>query len=103
MNHLKERILQLEQDLKQSHAHEEIVGDLLEKKLNEIFILYHISRTIGSHLDLQEMLRQVIDILKKSLPFDRVSLYLLDEKQGEDSTSFFLERTGHHTKGVSYR
>jgi diguanylate cyclase (GGDEF)-like protein len=79
---LKERIAQLEQELSQSQAHEKALGDLLEKKLNEIYIHYHISRTIGLHLDLQEMLRQVISIIKKSLPFDRISVYLLDE-QGE--------------------
>ena len=79
---LKERITQLEQELSQSQAHEKTLSDLLEKKLNEIYIHYHISRIIGSNLDLQEMLRQVISTIKKSLPFDRISVYLLDE-QGE--------------------
>ena len=45
---VKERIAQLEQDLAQSQAHEKMLSDLLEKKLNEIYIHYHISRIIGS-------------------------------------------------------
>ena len=35
---LIKRIAQLEQDLSQSQAHEKALGDLLEKKLNEIYI-----------------------------------------------------------------
>ena len=79
--HIKEKIEELKQELMQAHAHEKALGDLLEKKLDEIYVHYHISRTIGSTLDLQEMLRQVMDIIKKSLPSDRISVYLLDEKQ----------------------
>ena len=78
---LTEKIAQLEQDLNESRAHEKSLSDLLEKKLNEVYIHYHISRTIGSLLDLREMLRQVFDIIQKSLPFDRITVYLLDEKQ----------------------
>jgi diguanylate cyclase (GGDEF)-like protein len=78
---LKERIVQLEQDLEQARAHEKVLGDLLEKKLNEIYTHYHISRTIGTLLDLQEMLRQVMGTIKKSLPLDRISIYLLDENR----------------------
>lgn len=78
---LKARIVQLEQELKQCHAHDKALGDLLEKKLNEIYIHYHISRTIGSLLDLQEMLREVTGIIKSSLPFECVSVYLVDESK----------------------
>jgi diguanylate cyclase (GGDEF)-like protein len=77
---IQERITQLELELTQCHDHEKALGDLLEKKLNEIYIHYHISRTIGSLLDLQEMLRQVTGIIKKSLPFERISVFLLDER-----------------------
>lgn len=76
---LKARITQLELELKQCQAHDKALGDLLEKKLNEIYIHYHISRTIGSLLDLQDMLREVTGIIKRYLPFERVSVYLLDE------------------------
>ena len=93
MNDLTERIAQLEQDLNESRAHEKSLSDLLEKKLNEVYIHYHISRTIGSLLDLREMLRQVFDIIQKSLPFERVSVYLLDEKQ-EKLDLVFHQRTG---------
>jgi diguanylate cyclase (GGDEF)-like protein len=75
------RIARLEQDLSDSRTHEKALGDLLEKKLNEVYIHYHISRTIGALLDMKEMLRQVFDIIQKSLPFDRISIYLLDDNQ----------------------
>jgi diguanylate cyclase (GGDEF)-like protein len=74
-----EKAAQLDLDLKESMAREKAVGDLLEKKLNELYIHYHISRTIGSLLDLRELLRQVFDIIQKSLPFNRISVYLFDE------------------------
>ncbi len=77
---LKERIAQLEQELQQARAREKEVGDLLEKKLNEIYTHYHVSRTIGSLPDLQEMLRQVTGIIRKALTFDRISVYLLDQR-----------------------
>lgn len=80
-DYLKERMEQLEQDLKHSQAREKTLGDLLEKKLNEIYVHYHISRTIGSLPDLQEMLRQVIDTIKKALPLERISVYLFDENR----------------------
>jgi diguanylate cyclase (GGDEF)-like protein len=86
---LKDRIAQLEQELRQSRIHEKALEDLLEKKLNEIYTHYHISRTIGSLLDLQEMLRQVTGIIKKSLFFDRVSVYLMDERREKLELTFF--------------
>ncbi len=85
---LNTRIVQLERDLKQSHDREQALGDLLEKKLNEIYIHYHISRTIGSLLDLQEMLLEVTGIIKKSIPFERISVYLLDEKSEHMDLAF---------------
>jgi len=78
---LKARIAQLEQSLQQSQSQEKILGDLLEKKLNEIYIHYHISRTIGSLLDLQDMLTKVAAIIKKCLPFERISVYILAENK----------------------
>jgi diguanylate cyclase (GGDEF)-like protein len=86
---LQKRIAQLEQDIEESRAREKVLGDLLEKKLNEIYTHYHISRTIGSLLDLQEMLRQVTGIIKKDLPADRISVYLLDEKKEKLELIFF--------------
>jgi diguanylate cyclase (GGDEF)-like protein len=86
---LKERIARLEQDLEQARAREKTLGDLLEKKLNEIYTHYHLSRTIGSLLDLEEMLRQVMGIIKKSLPIERMSIYLLDENRGKLELVFF--------------
>ena len=86
---LKERITRLEQDIERARAREKTLGDLLEKKLNEIYTHYHISRTIGSLLDLEEMLRQVMGSVKKSLPIERVSIYLLDENREKLELVFF--------------
>jgi len=87
--HLLERIAALEAEMKQAHAREKTLENLLEKKLNEIYVHYHISRTIGSIDNLQEMLQQVIDIIKKSLTCDRVSVYLLDEELGQLELVFY--------------
>ncbi len=86
---LKKRIAQLEQDVRQARDHEKILGNLLEKKLNEIYTHYHISRTIGLLLDKEEILAQIMGIIKKSLPFDRVSVYLLDENREKLEPVFF--------------
>jgi len=75
------KIVQLERELSDAHAREKALSDLLEKKLSEVYIHYHIARTIGSQLDLREMLRQVFDIIQKTLSFERISVYVLDENQ----------------------
>ncbi len=86
---LRARIAELEQELEQSRAQAKTLGDLLEKKLSEIYAHYHISRTIASLLDIQEMLRQVTGIIKRAIPFDRISLYLLDENREKLNLYFF--------------
>lgn len=78
---LQATIVRLEQELQQAAANERILGDLLEKKLNELYIHYHISRTIGSLPDLHTMLGTVTEIIRKSIPFERISVYLLDESK----------------------
>jgi len=98
---LRTRIRELEQELEGSHLQAKTLGDLLEKKLNEIYTLYHVSRTVSSLLDIQEMLRQVSGIIKKSIPFDRISLYLLDEG-GEALDLHFFSGLDVHEK-VSLR
>ncbi|MFA5073497.1 MAG: sensor domain-containing diguanylate cyclase [Nitrospirota bacterium] len=87
-NQVTEKIAQLEQELQQSRNHEKALGILLEKKLNELYIHYHISRTIGSLLDLQETLSKVTEIIQKTLPFERISVYLVDEKREYLSLAF---------------
>lgn len=77
-DYLKNKIAQLEQELEQSQAHAKTLGNLLEKKLNEIYTHYHISRTIASQVELREMIQQVFGIIQKAIPFDRISVYLLD-------------------------
>lgn len=86
---LRARIAELEQELEQSEAQAKTLGELLEKKLSEIYAHYHISRTIASLLDVQEMLRQVTGIIKRAIPFDRISLYLLDENREKLNLYFF--------------
>jgi diguanylate cyclase (GGDEF)-like protein len=85
---LQNKIDQLEHDLEQARTNEEILSGLLEKKLNEIYTHYHISRTIASLLDLQEMLQQVTGTIKKDLAFDRVTVYLKDEQSGKLDLTF---------------
>jgi len=87
--YLNEKLAGLEEELKQSRAHEKVLGDLLEKKLNEIYVHYHIARTIGSLLDLHEMLEQVFGIIKKSLPIERISVYLFDEKREKLELTYY--------------
>lgn len=86
---LKERIRELEQSLKDSQAETQSISALLDKKLDELYTYYHISRTISSTLDIQEMLRQITGIIKKTVPFDRLSLYLLDENRERLELSYF--------------
>ncbi len=86
---LRARITELERELEQSNTQAKTVGHLLEKKLNEIYTLYHISRTIGSLLDIQEMFRQATGIIKKAIAFDRISVFLLDEKREKLELCFF--------------
>ena len=86
---LRTRIQELEQELEGAHLQAKTLGDLLEKKLNEIYTLYHVSRTVSSLLDIHEMLRQVSGIIKKSIPFDRISLYLLDDNREALDLHFF--------------
>ena len=78
---LREKISQLESELSQAQSRERTLEDLLEKKLNEIYVHYHISRTISAIDDLQDMLQQVMTIIKNALPLNRISVYLLDESR----------------------
>jgi diguanylate cyclase (GGDEF)-like protein len=75
------KIAQLEQELLQARSTESTLSDLLEKKLNELYIHYHISRTIGSLPDLRDMLGKVTEIIQKSISFERISVYLLDKNK----------------------
>jgi diguanylate cyclase (GGDEF)-like protein len=76
---LQEKVARLEEELAQAETQSRTLGLLLEKKLNEMYVQYHVSRTISSQLDKHEMIRRIIDIIKGAIPFDRVSVYLLDD------------------------
>jgi diguanylate cyclase (GGDEF)-like protein len=78
---LKARIDRLEQELKQERAQIEGLGNLLEKSNNQVFTFYNISKTIASTNDFHEMIHLIMGILRKSIPFDRVSLYLADDNR----------------------
>jgi diguanylate cyclase (GGDEF)-like protein len=105
---LKKRISQLEEELAQARSGQEAIGNLLEKKLNEIYTHYHVSRIIGSLPDLQEMLRQVTGTIRKALHFDRASVYLLNDNSDQMELVFYsglnvqdkvLIRVGEGTPG----
>ena len=63
----QDKIAELKRDLIQSHMHDRQPGSFLEKKLNELYILYHVERTIGTLLVLYGILFQVMNITKESL------------------------------------
>lgn len=86
---LREKIAELEQELRQARAHEQVLGDLLEKKLNEIYVLYHLSRTIGSFLDLHDLLVKVAEIIGNALPVERISVYLVDGERKNLELAFY--------------
>ncbi len=75
------RIEQLVQELAQERSQNESLGNLLEKSNNQVYTFYHISRIIASTNDLLEMVGRTIDTIRKSVPIDRASLYLADEKR----------------------
>ena len=76
---LQEKVARLEVELAQAETQARTLGLLLEKKLNEMYVQYHVSRTISSQMDKHEMIRRIIDSIKGAIPFDRVSVYLLDD------------------------
>ena len=76
---LPEKVVRLEGALARAEAQADALGLLLEKKLNEMYVQYHVSLAISSQLGKREMIRGVIDSIKGAIPFDRVSVYLLDD------------------------
>jgi diguanylate cyclase (GGDEF)-like protein len=76
---LQDKVARLEEQLAQAEKQNRTLSLLLEKKLNEMYVQYHVSRTISSQLDKHEMVRRVIDNIRGAIPFDRVSVYLLDD------------------------
>jgi diguanylate cyclase (GGDEF)-like protein len=87
---LRQEIARLELALSQSAEHADMLSSLLERKLNEIHVLYHVSRSIGSLLDVRELFQQIAGIIKKSIPFDRMSLYLADENRERLDLTFSI-------------
>ena len=78
---LKARIDRIEQELEEARAQIEGLGTSLEKSNNQVFTFYNISKTIASTNDFHEMIHVIMGILRKSISFDRVSLYLTDESR----------------------
>lgn len=86
---LKIRIDRLEQELGQERAQIESLGNLLEKSNDQVFTFYNISKTIASTNDFHEMIHLIMGTLKKSIPFDRVSLYLADDSRNKLILTYF--------------
>ncbi len=76
---LPEKVARLEEELARAEAQTDALGLLLEKKLNEMYVQYHVSLAISSQVDKREMLRGIFDSIKGAILFDRVSVYLLDD------------------------
>lgn len=87
--HLHTRIKDLEQQLIKKDEHIKSLEGLLDKKLDELFIYYHIAKTISSVLDVQEMLRQITGIIKKTIHWNRISIYLREDSRDQIELSFF--------------
>lgn len=86
---IKARIDRLEQELKQERAQVDSLGNLLEKSSNQVFTFYNISKTIAATNDFHEMIHQIMGTLRKSIPFDRVSLYLVDDSRTKLMLTYF--------------
>lgn len=86
---LKARIDRLEQELEQERARINTLGNLLEKSNNQVFTFYHISKTIAATNDFHEMIHLIMGTLGKSIPFDRVSLYLADDSRNKLTLTYF--------------
>jgi diguanylate cyclase (GGDEF)-like protein len=86
---LKARIYRLEQELEQERAQIEGLGNLLEKSNDQVFTFYNISKIIASTNDFHEMIHMIMSTLRKSIPFDRVSLYLADESRQKMILTYF--------------
>jgi diguanylate cyclase (GGDEF)-like protein len=99
---LKARIDLLERELAQERAQIEGLGNLLEKSNNQVFTFYNISKTIASTNDFHEMIHLIMGTLRKSIPFDRASLYLADESRQKLILTYFsgLEITDKTSIGI---
>ena len=86
---LKLRIDRLGQELGQERAQIESLGNLLEKSNDQVFTFYNISKTIASTNDFHEMIYLIMGTLRKSIPFDRVSLYLADDSRNKLILTYF--------------
>jgi diguanylate cyclase (GGDEF)-like protein len=99
---LKARIDRIEQELEEARAQIEGLGTSLEKSNNQVFTFYNISKTIASTNDFHEMIHVIMGILRKSISFDRVSLYLTDESRQKLLLTYFsgLEITDKTSIGI---
>jgi len=99
---LKTRIDRIEQELEEARAQIEGLGTSLEKSNNQVFTFYNISKTIASTNDFHEMIHVIMGILRKSISFDRVSLYLTDESRQKLLLTYFsgLEITDKTSIGI---
>ena len=79
--HLKARILQLEQELAGRQAQDKLLGSMLEKSNNQAHTFYNISKIIASTNDLDAMIPVIIGFIRKSINFDRVTVYLADDRR----------------------
>jgi diguanylate cyclase (GGDEF)-like protein len=79
MEDLAAKIASLELELDQGRTQQEVLGNLLDRTNNQVYTFYHIAKTIASTHDFQEMIDQILAVIRKSLAIDRASLYLFDD------------------------
>ena len=78
---LTARIKKLEQDLAERRAECDSLGSMLEKSNNQAHTFYNISKVIAATNNLQAMIPEIIGYISKSINFERVSFYLIDERR----------------------
>jgi diguanylate cyclase (GGDEF)-like protein len=55
------------------------LGEMLEKLNNQAHVIYNISRTIAATLSLEDMIPQIVSIIRRAVSCDRATLYLVDD------------------------
>lgn len=90
---LAARIAQLEQERDEALERYDAVSAMFERSNDHAHIIYNISKAIASTHVLGEMVPQTVAILRKAIGFQRLTLYLVNDRQ----TALDLR----HTEGIT--
>lgn len=76
---LHERIRTLVEERDRLALENNNLGSMLEKLNNQAHVIYNISKTIAATPTLLEMIPQIVSIIRHAVPFDRATLYLVND------------------------